>query len=104
MASKASEVLDRKTYIRCSDARVILGNDEKALVRLWQEKRGELEPQDLSGNLLVQFGCVTEELNRRWFERETGRRLGSVQRFLRHPKLDCTGATLDGLVDEKAAV
>ena len=37
-----------------TDARTIMGNDEAALIRLWQEKRGEIEPQDLSGNLVVQ--------------------------------------------------
>jgi len=33
------------------------------LVRLWQEKRGEVEPEDLSGNLIVQLGVATEALN-----------------------------------------
>jgi hypothetical protein len=28
-----------------------MGDDEAALPRLWQEKRGEVEPEDLSGNL-----------------------------------------------------
>src|SRR5262249_48026369 len=45
-----------------SDARIIMGNDEPALQRLWQEKRGEAEPDDLSGNLLVQLGLATEPL------------------------------------------
>ena len=36
-------------FIGGSDARVIMGSDEAALVRLWQEKRGEAEPEDLSG-------------------------------------------------------
>jgi hypothetical protein len=45
-----------------------MGNDEEALVRLWREKRGEVEPKDLSGNLIVQLGAVTEDLNRRWYE------------------------------------
>src|SRR5215207_10089805 len=88
--------LDRASYIGGSDARTILGEDEKALFRLWQEKRGEIEAEDLSGNLLVQFGGATEELNRRWFERETGHSIGAVQRFVRHPKLEWMGATLDG--------
>ena len=69
-----------------------------------REARARLEPEDLSGNLLVQFGCATEDLNRRWFERETGRRLGAVQRFVRHPRIDWMGATLDGLVEEETAV
>src|SRR5215204_7734861 len=96
--------LDRRTFIGGSDARIISGTDENALHRLWREKRGDLEPEDLSGNLLVQFGLATEELNRRWFERETGRPLGAVQRFIRHQTLGWMGATLDGMVEEEAAV
>ena len=49
-----------------------MGTDETALVRLWREKRGEVEPEDLSGNLIVQLGLATEELNRRWYEANTG--------------------------------
>src|SRR5215207_8383949 len=84
----------RRGYVGGSEARIILGKDENALLRLWQEKRGELQPEDLSGNLLVQFGGATEELNRRWFERETGHSIGAVQRFVRHPKLDWMGQRL----------
>ena len=57
---------NRRVFIGGSDARVIMGNDEAALVRLWREKRGEAEPQDYSGNLIVQLGVATEALNRRW--------------------------------------
>ena len=56
---------DRRSFLGGSDARVIMGNDEVALVRLWREKRGEADPQDLSDNLIVQLGTVTEYLNRR---------------------------------------
>ena len=58
---------------------------QKALLRLWREKRGEAEPEDLSDNLIVQLGMVTEDLNRRWYERNTGRTINHVQRHLRHP-------------------
>jgi hypothetical protein len=58
--------LRRRYFIGGSDARIIMGDDETALVRLWQEKRGEVQPEDLSGNLIVQLGVVTEDLNRRW--------------------------------------
>ena len=34
-----------------------MGDDEAALLRLWQEKRGEIEPEDLSRNLIVQLGA-----------------------------------------------
>ena len=57
----------RRYFIGGSDARIIMGNDEAALIRLWREKRGEVEPEDLSGNLVVQLGVATEELNRRWY-------------------------------------
>src|SRR4051794_19883906 len=96
--------IDRKLYLGGSDARTILGKDEDALVRLWREKRGEVAPEDLSSNLLVQFGCATEELNRRWFELQTRRSLGQVQRFVRHPTLHWMGATLDGMVKDEHAV
>ena len=58
----------RRYFIGGSDARIIMGNDQAALVRLWREKRGEAEPEDLSGNLIVQLGVATEDLNRRWYE------------------------------------
>jgi predicted phage-related endonuclease len=65
----------RRSFIGGSDARIIMGSDEAALVRLWREKRGEAEPDDLSGNLVVQLGSATEELNRSWYERNTGRQV-----------------------------
>ena len=64
---------NRRRFIGGSDARVIMGDDEAALLRLWREKRGEVEPEDLTANLIVQLGVVTEPLNRHWFERNTGR-------------------------------
>jgi predicted phage-related endonuclease len=39
---------DRRHFIGGSDARIIMGDDEANLVRLWREKRGESEPEDLS--------------------------------------------------------
>jgi predicted phage-related endonuclease len=57
--------LDRRLFIGGSHARIITGDDEAGLVRLWREKRGEVEPEDLSDVLVVQLGTVTEDLNRR---------------------------------------
>jgi len=96
--------LDRRGFIGGSDARVIMGSDEAALVRLWREKRGEAEPEDLSGNLIVQLGVVTEPLNRHWYERNTGLTVECVQHRLRHPVLRWIGATLDGIVAGSGAV
>jgi predicted phage-related endonuclease len=75
-----------------------MGNDETALVRLWREKRGEVEPEDLSDNLIVQLGIATEALNRHWYERNTGQIVECVQHRLRHPVLGWMAATLDGIV------
>jgi predicted phage-related endonuclease len=71
MLSRKESDVDRRRFIGGSDARIIMGGDEKALIRLWQEKRGEVGPQDLSGDLIVQLGLATEDLNRAWYERIT---------------------------------
>jgi predicted phage-related endonuclease len=78
---------DRRHFIGGSDARIIMGDNEAALLRLWREKRGEIEPADLSDNLVVQVGLATEELNRRWCEANTGRVISDVQRRIWHPIL-----------------
>jgi predicted phage-related endonuclease len=96
--------VDRREFIGGSDARVIMSDDETALLRLWREKRGEAEPEDLSGNLIVQLGLVTEDLNRHWYERNTGQNVECVQRRIRHPVLKWMGATLDGMIAGSGAV
>src|SRR5882672_720622 len=91
--------VDRRKFVGGSDTRIIMGNDEAALIRLWREKRGESEPEDLSGNLIVQLGSVTEDLNRSWYERNSGRRVTDVQRHVRHALIPWMAATLAGIVD-----
>jgi hypothetical protein len=59
---------------------------------------------DLSGNLIVQLGVVTEELNRRWYEANSGQEVIDVQKHIRHPGLHWMGATLDGRVRASGAV
>ena len=95
---------DRRAFIGGSDARIIMGDDEAALLRLWQEKRGEAETEDLSTNLVVQLGLATENLNRRWYEVNTGHTLSDVQRRVQHPVNRWMGATLDGVVTTTGAV
>ena len=102
--SRTLNPADRRCFIGGSDARIIMGDDEAALLRLWREKRGEVEPEDLSGNLIVQLGLATEELNRRWYEANTGQVITDVQRQVRHPTVRWMGATLDGRVEATGAV
>ena len=94
----------RRRFIGGSDARIIMGDDEAALLRLWREKRGEVEPENLSGNLIVQLGLATEDLNRRWYQASTGQILTDVERQVWHPTLWWMAATLDGLVEGSGAV
>jgi putative phage-type endonuclease len=94
----------RSSFIGGSDARIIMGSDEAALLRLWREKRGEAEPEDLSGNLIVELGRATEELNRSWYERNTGRQVRDVQHHIRHSAIPWMAATLDGIVEGTEAV
>src|SRR6266576_2173517 len=81
-----------------------MGTNEIALIRLWKEKRGEIEPEDLSDNLIVQLGLATETLNRSWFERNSGHAIKDVQCHVRHPIVRFLGATLDGVVADTGAV
>ena len=102
--SKFDTKHDRRHFIGGSDARTIMGKDEKALHRLWREKRGEAAAVDLSAVLIVQLGLVTEDLNRRWYELNSGYRVSDVQRHAIHKSIPWMAATLDGLVKETGAV
>jgi predicted phage-related endonuclease len=104
VSSKFLQNIDRRAFIGGSDARIIMGSDEAALVHLWREKRGEAEAENLSDNLVVQLGRATEELNRFWFERNTGRQIRDVQHYVRHSAIPWMAATLDGIVDGTEAV
>src|SRR6516162_2380238 len=94
----------RRSFIGGSDARIIMGDDEAALVRLWKQKRGEVEPEDLSGDLLVQLGSATEHLNRHWFEKNTGYVVTEVQLQVFHYIHRWMAATLDGRVEATGTV
>jgi predicted phage-related endonuclease len=101
---KNENSVKRRSFVGGSDARIIMGDDEAALQHLWREKRGEAAPEDLSGNLIVQLGSVTEELNRHWYERNTGHVVTAMQRRVFHPVKRWMAATLDGMVEGTGAV
>ena len=67
-------------------------------------KRGEIEPEDLSRDLLVQLGTVTENLNRHWYENNSGQVVSEVQRRVFHPVHRWMAATLDGRIEAIGAV
>jgi predicted phage-related endonuclease len=104
VTESSASLSNRRFFIGGSDARIIMGDDEATLLRLWREKRGEAEPEDLSSNLIVQLGTATEELNRHWYERNTGQVITDVQRRVFHPVKRWMAATLDGMVQSTGAV
>src|SRR5689334_22233808 len=94
----------RRGFLGGSDARIVMGSDEAALIRLWREKRGEIEPEDLSGELVVQLGIFTEELNRQWFEKNTSQVVTDIQRQMFHAVHRWMAATLDGRIEATGAI
>ena len=103
MALTKEALLLRRQGIGGSDAAKIMGTDED-WYKLWLDKTGRSEPEDLSGVWPVQLGTVTEELNLDWYERKTGRPVtmrGAVVICGQHPILRCT---LDGLDEAVPAV
>ena len=81
-----------------------MSGDQASLLRLWREKRGEAEPRDFSDDLVVQLGNATEELNRKWYQKNTGYAIIDVQCRVVHPVNRWMAATLDGMVKETDAV
>jgi len=90
--------LARRTSLGGSDARIIMSGDPKAIERLWLEKRGEIEAENLDHVIIVQLGNLTEDFNLDIFEQETGFHVTDEQLKARHPDLPFIHSTLDGLV------
>lgn len=82
------DVADRRNYIGGSDANTIMSGDPDKVLRLWEEKTGKREPENLDDVLPVQMGLWTEGLNLAWYERQTGNTVyGRRQQFVckEHP-------------------
>ena len=78
----------RKSGIGSSDAATALGlNPYRSPFSLWQEKRGELEPEDFSGNEAVELGTLLEPIVAELFERRTEKKLYRVNQTIVHPTL-----------------
>jgi predicted phage-related endonuclease len=90
----------RMSSIGGSDAKIIMSGDQKAIERLWREKRGEQEQQDLSEVILINLGNLTEPLNADLFEKETGWWVTDEQSKVHYAEWDKAHTTLDGLVRE----
>lgn len=72
----------RKRYVTASEIACVCGLDPfKSPLRLYHEKRGEIEPQDLSANAAVQAGKALEGTILQMYERETSRNVDRCEPF-----------------------
>lgn len=97
-------IASRRNYVGASDANIIMSGDAERINRLAREKAGLEAPEDLSRNLAVIMGSYTEELNRYWFELQTGQEVASAGVVVLHPEHAMLRATLDGIVTGREAV
>lgn len=87
-----------------SDANVIMGGDPEKVYRLWEEKTGKRESDDLSGILAVMMGHATEEFNVAWYEKITGDSVTNRNETRKHPKIPYMACNLDGICKGGEAV
>jgi len=92
----SARLATRSTRIGGTAARILMNGDAEQVFRLYQEMRGEREPDDLSNVLEVQMGLWTEEFNRLWYMRMTGRTVTDAGASFDHPTYHFLSCTLDG--------
>jgi predicted phage-related endonuclease len=99
----AEQILKRREGIGGSDANIIMGGDQAAILRLWEEKTGQREGEDLSRVLPVQMGTWTEPLNRHWYTLTTGNEVQVCEGIV-HPQHTFMRCLLDGFVPAEDAI
>ena len=90
----------RQTTFGGSDANILASGDEERTTRLWEEKCGLVEPNDLSTVWPVLMGWTTEDLNVAWFEYKHQKTVKNQQLVIRSKRLPFMRCTLDGSVDD----
>lgn len=84
----------RRRGIGGSDAAVIAGLDPfKSPIRLWMEKRGEIEPEPAGE--AAQWGLLLEPIIAEEFTRRTGKRVRRRNAILQHPEHPWMIANID---------
>jgi predicted phage-related endonuclease len=56
--TQATNHIERRAFIGGSDARIIMGGREPALLRLRRKESNDVGPEDLLGSLIVQPSLV----------------------------------------------
>lgn len=81
-------------------AKVVMNGDCDEIYKLWLELTGQKEPDDLSGNISVQLGLVTEAYNLELAEGKIGEQIVDRQAFIQHSRYDWAACTIDGVFRE----
>lgn len=85
----------RKPTIGTSDMPAVCGFGRHTPSDQFDFMTGAREPEDLSDNIPVQIGLLSEPMNHRLYERETGRRIHKINEMRYHADLPFVHATLD---------
>lgn len=97
MNAREDWLLARTTGIGGSDVAAILGLSKwKTPLQVYQEKRGEIEPQ--ADNDAMRWGRYLEPVVRQAYADETGNEVRVLDELVRHPANDFMIANLDGFV------
>ncbi len=92
-------VKERRKYIGGSDIAVVMGMSRwKTPLKLWLEKTGQAEPDDLSQVEAVQLGTELEEFVAQKFARETGRQVRRQSKMYVHKDYPYMAAHIDRLI------
>jgi len=90
---------ERRNYIGGSDIAAILGMSRwKTPLKLWLEKTGEVEPDDLSENEAVQLGIELEDFVAQKFARENNKKVRKTSQMYVHKKHPFMVAHIDRLI------
>lgn len=90
---------ERRKYLGGSDISAVMGlNRWKTPLKLWLEKTGESEPEDLSKVEAVQLGTELEEFVAQKFSRETGKQVRKQPKMYVHKDYPYMVAHVDRLI------
>jgi len=104
MSLTPEQIRKRRYSIGGSDMNIIMSGNEEKISKLWKQKRGDIESEDLSRILPVRMGSFTEPFNVQWFQEETGRMVTNMGDERVHPDISYLTCTLDGLTDDGQTV
>lgn len=92
-------VEERRQYIGGSDIATVMGLSRwKSPLRLWLEKTGQAEPDDLTKVEAVQLGTELEDFVARKFARETGKQVRKKSKMYVHRDYPFMAAHIDRLI------